>query len=109
MDGLTAGRIVLFGLGVDPAGRIAERPAIVVRVWDNGGCNLQVFTDGNNDDAFLRPDETSARDDRRRARSVVWRTSVQPVDRYDVAQVDRWRWPPRAVAAPRTADEARHG
>lgn len=52
MEGLTEGRIVHYVL---ESGE--HRPAIVVRVWrdpdgnspENGLCNLQVFTDSNED------------------------------------------------------------
>jgi hypothetical protein len=52
MEGLTEGRIVHYTLD-----ETEHRPAIVVKVWrtadgqppENGMCNLQVFTDGQND------------------------------------------------------------
>lgn len=45
---LTVGQIVNYVL---PDGRSAGqiRPAIVVRVWSDICCNLQVFVDGDND------------------------------------------------------------
>lgn len=50
--GLTEGRIVHFVLPDGPC-KGEHRPAIVVKVWDRGGnagtCNLQVFTDFDND------------------------------------------------------------
>lgn len=47
VEGLIEGKIVHF---VMPNGQ--HRPAIIVKVWDwfTGCCNLQVFTDGMNDD-----------------------------------------------------------
>mgnify|MGYP000989721294 CR=1 FL=1 len=47
IPGLTEGRIVHYVL---PDG-IEHRPAMIVRVWDHGTgmSNLQVFTDGSND------------------------------------------------------------
>ncbi len=70
MDGLTEGRIVHF---VIENGE--HRPAIVVRVWrgvhegniktppENGVCQLQVFTDGANDQSELILYRTSVLND----------------------------------------------
>ena len=49
MEGLTEGRIVHYVIPDNEPGAGAHRPAIVVRVWANGCCNLQVFFDGTND------------------------------------------------------------
>lgn len=67
MEGLTEGRMVHYVLANGE-----HRPAVVVRVWHaTGACagyvNLQVFTDGSNDndaDAAIN------------GASVVWCTSV---------------------------------
>lgn len=93
---VSIGRIVLFGLGTRD-GKVVERPAIVVHVWDNNGVQLQVFTDANNDEPYLQPDERTTREvgSNKQARSVVWRTSIRPADDHAVAQELRWRWPPR--------------
>ena len=84
MEGLTEGRIVHFVLDV---GRWQgeHRPAIVVKAFrtageeniqstfEDGRCQLQVFTDGINDDLP----------------SVMWRTSVL----YDEnAAEGTWHW-----------------
>jgi hypothetical protein len=75
MEGLTEGRIVHYVL---PTGRNkgAHRPAIVVRDWKqkNGLVQLQVFTDGSNDDL---------------TENIVWRTSVH----YDADKLPgTWHW-----------------
>lgn len=78
MEGLTEGRIVHFVL---PDGRSEgqHRPAIVVRVWDPGSSTvqLQVFTDGSNDDLA----------------NVEWRTSVSYSEEH---KPGTWHWPERA-------------
>lgn len=81
IPGLTEGRIVHYVL---PDGYSAgqHRPAIVVRVWEPGGgpmgtCQLQVFTDGNNDGPGY-------------ASGIVWRTSVM----YSAERKPyTWHWP----------------
>ncbi len=95
----SVGRIVLFGCrelaAADGAKIVEERPAIVSRVWspsDPNGCvQLQVFTDGVNDREFF-PALDPRRDD---VPNVVRVTSVVPADDQLVAQINRWRWPPR--------------
>lgn len=70
------------------------RPGLVVQVWTDGLVNMQVFTDGCNDDTNLYLHERSGRDGGKGARNVVWRTSV----RYDEAATPEpgtWHWPPR--------------
>lgn len=78
MDGLSEGRIVRYVLPDGPsAGQI--RPAIVVRVWDQGnGCaNLHVFLDGSNDEG-----------------ANAWQTSCvfDPEER----KPGTWHWPTRS-------------
>lgn len=90
----TPGRIVLY---VAPDGSV--RPAMVVRAWTKdlpGTSNLQVFTDGANDDEWLQPWERHAPphgpNPIRPADGLVWRTSVT----YDAGgQPGTWHWPPR--------------
>lgn len=80
MEGLTEGRIVHFVLD-QGRNKGAHRPAIVTRVWskDLGTVQLQVFTDGANDDLD----------------NVVWRTSVMP-DLTDEPKPYSWHWIERA-------------
>lgn len=66
----TVGRIVNYVL---PNGAI--RPAIVVRVWDDGRLQLQQFTDQTNDGEPL---------------GIVWRTSV-----VEGCEPGQWHWPVR--------------
>lgn len=49
----TVGRIVEF-IDKDRNGKLVTRPAIIVQVWEtsNDMVNLQVFTDGFNDNEF---------------------------------------------------------
>jgi len=91
MEELTEGRIVHYVLE-EGRNKGHVRPAIVVRVWrvimegglqrppDNGCCQLQVFTDGSNDDL---PE-------------IMWKTSVL----YDPDAAGCWHWPNRAPARP---------
>ncbi len=82
MDGLTEGRIVHYVLNEGPS-KGQHRPAIVVRVWryadgkppENGCCQLQVFTDGEND----------------KLPSVMWKTSVVCGEGEG-----NWHWPEKA-------------
>ena len=79
---LTVGHIVHYVL---PDGRSAgqHRPAIVVRDWKqrNGLVQLQVFTDGSNDNLLNYNDQNPA--------NVVWRTSVH----YDdTKEPGTWHW-----------------
>lgn len=75
MEGLAIGRIVHYVL--DDQGTV--RPAIIVRIWDQetGNCNLQVFTDGTND-------QTGS--------SLVWRTSILYSEE---PKAGTWHWPPK--------------
>lgn len=70
------------------------RPAIIVQVWPEGdnAVNLQVFTDGSNDNLYLRDDERASRGPGKSARCVVWRTSV-PYNEEN--KPGTWHWPPR--------------
>ena len=85
---ITIGRTVRYGIGIDRDGKVVERPAIIVRVWNQepGACNLQVFIDGGNDqcEGSLSNEECG--------RGVVWRTSVV---RSEAPSVGTWWWPPR--------------
>jgi len=90
------GSIVLYGFFRD--GVVHERPAIVVKVNRSvDDVNLQVFTDGGNDDALLMSSEQSTRSDSssKTTRCVVWRNRVPPADHVDMPQANRWRWVPR--------------
>lgn len=92
------GRIVLFAFAAAAGGAVEERPAIIVRTNDpreGESCNLQVFTDGSNDDALLDSGESAGSPPIRRTDRVVWRTSIRPSDDPNVPQAGRWRWPPR--------------
>jgi hypothetical protein len=85
---LTIGRIVHFSF-VNARRERVERPAIVVRVWNEGPhggtVQLQVFTDAENDGEA----------------GVIWRTSVQ--HREDVPARGElsyyWYWPDEAPVA----------
>ncbi|HEX8795453.1 MAG TPA: hypothetical protein VF765_31100 [Polyangiaceae bacterium] len=96
----TIGRIVLFAF-IAGNGEIIERPAIVVRTWEKYGVQLQVFTDGSNDNHLLAPAE--------RDQPAVWRTSVIPADDHDKAQVGRWRWPPTEKLVSGTVESTTEG
>lgn len=86
----TVGRIVHYTL---PAGRSAGqiRPGVIVRVWGPECVNLQVFTDGDNDQLDIRgvpvpaPESASS--------PTLWVTSAKlgPVE-----QQGAWHWQPRA-------------
>ena len=92
--GLTEGRIVHFVLD---SGRSKgqHRPAIVVRDWkqENGLVQLQVFTDGMNDDF---PAIVSGMQSNGEAVSLhmtantIWRTSVHYSDDKEPGT---WHWP----------------
>lgn len=71
MKGLGIGRVVHFVMNNGE-----HRPAFVVRVWDkeNGTVNLQVFTDGFNDNAAF----------------VEWQTSVPY---FEDQRPYSWHWP----------------
>lgn len=94
IKGLTEGRIVHYVL---ESGRSKgdHRPAIVVRDWkqENGLVQLQVFTDGANDEftnfVFVTDDKRDiATGDQ--SSNVVWRTSVH----YSEAkEPGTWHWP----------------
>jgi hypothetical protein len=92
MDGLTEGRIVHY---VMPDGE--HRPAIVVKVWDHDGptgtANLQVFTDGTNDNPWgLEQHEqwnNVGMDASECGHGHIWRTSI----RYsEEKEVHTWHW-----------------
>jgi hypothetical protein len=53
MEGLTEGRIVHYVIPEDGRNAGEHRAAMVVRVWQNGVCNLHVFWDGDNDGAVV--------------------------------------------------------
>lgn len=87
LEGLTEGRIVHYVLPEDAGPSAGQhRPAIVVKVWrvlpegtppPNGTSDLQVFTDGENDQL---PD-------------MMWKTSVE----YDEhGGPGTWHWPEQA-------------
>lgn len=80
MDGLTEGRIVHF---VMPNG--VHRPAMVVHVWDkrSGYVNLQVFTDGMNDNIMntVENDFSSG---------LYWATSIYPDETEK--KPGSWHW-----------------
>lgn len=85
MDGLTEGRIVHYILN-EGKNKGAHRPAMVVRVWrvsrdgvenappKNGVCQLQVFTDGDNDGLP----------------AVMWKTSV--INQALAIEPGTWHW-----------------
>ncbi len=106
---ISVGRIVHVPLDkVDPyTGEPVIRPALVVRAWNNGCLNLQVFYDGSNDN--------SARGGvgvRNLGSLTEWKTSVT-YDAGELREIDdpakpgekktvtiynphTWHWPPRA-------------
>lgn len=83
VPGLTEGQMVHYVL---ESGRCNgdHRPAIVVRDWQqpNGLVQLQVFTDGINDDIC---------DGHETARNVLWRTSVHQDE--ETKAPGTWHWP----------------
>lgn len=54
IPGLTEGRMVHYVLPNGHRFAGEHRPAVIVKVWDHGHgtSNLQVFTDGRNDDDY---------------------------------------------------------
>lgn len=77
---LSVGRIVHY---VTAAGK--HRPAVVVQVWSETCCNLQVFLDGGNDaSGDLTPED--------RARGMAWKTSVS---QDEGGSPNSWHWPER--------------
>src|SRR5579859_1308502 len=54
-----------------------DRPAIIVRVWNITGVNLQVFTDGHNDGEYYKT-------------GMIWETSVPYSEE---ARPGTWHWP----------------
>jgi hypothetical protein len=79
----TIGRIVHYIL---PEGHTIpgeHRPAMIVRVWTDTTVQLQVFTDGSNDD----PKHSHE------APNVMWKTSVV-LDETATTQ-GSWHWPER--------------
>jgi hypothetical protein len=103
MEGLAVGRIVHYVLegrpGLDaPTREGQERPAIVVRDWqqENGLVNLQVFTDGWNDDF---KDTHLVRIGEQDAvviihQNSIWRTSVHYSEDKEPGT---WHWPERVL------------
>lgn len=89
---ISTGRVVLFAFEKNGGG-IEERPARVVRVWEDGKVNLVVDIDGSNDFGLIGPHERSLSGDR--TPLSVWRTSVMPATDQDKPQPNTWRWPPR--------------
>lgn len=85
MDGLTEGRIVHF---VMPNGE--HRPAMVVKVWSKevGRCNLQVFTDGNNDAQVVVASNFAATS---QVKSGLWWQTSIAFDDQDKAP-GTWHW-----------------
>lgn len=81
--GITEGRIV----HVRPSGVDHCQPAVVVRHWGSGTCNLLVFPDGTNDGvgAFVRAGEGFG---------ANWLTSLR--FSTDPSAPGSWHWPERA-------------
>jgi hypothetical protein len=71
----TIGRIVHYVVDRDLG---EHRPAIVTHVWDDTLCNLQVFTDGQNDQSEL---------------GMFWQSSVENDEDYK--ETGTWHWPER--------------
>ena len=93
IEGLSVGRIVHYVL---ESGRCKgdHRPAIVVRDWkqENGLVQLQVFTDGLNDD-FTAGFTVGHEGTFEVIQNTIWRTSVH----YDEnKEPGTWHWPERA-------------
>lgn len=89
---ISIGRIVHYVLAEG-----VVRPAIVVQKWpDASGCNLQVFSDGNNDDANVHEHEKASRGPGKTTRCVLWRTSV--TEDPEGKRVGSWHWPTRTGA-----------
>ncbi len=78
LAGLAVGRLVHYVL-IDGPNAGKSRPAIVVRVWERGCVNLQLFTDGPNDG-------------NRYAAGRSWQTSV---NYSPTGELGTWHWPPR--------------
>ncbi len=98
IEGLTEGRIVHYVL---ESGRCKgdHRPAIVVRDWkqENGLVQLQVFTDGLNDD-FREVHDVRVNEKNEHAlfsisQNSIWRTSVHYSEEKEFGT---WHWPERA-------------
>lgn len=79
----TVGRIVHFHLS---DGEV--RPAIIVRVWSDTCVQLQVFTDGYNDNDVLRSMQRIGSGD---APNVLWATSSE-----HGTDAHQWSWPQRS-------------
>ena len=92
MEGLTEGRIVHYVLEDGPS-KGQHRPAIVVQDWkqENGLINLQVFTDGLNDDYTTT--YTNRVDDHETAilvpQNATWCTSVHYSEEKEPGT---WHW-----------------
>ena len=84
MENPTVGRIVHF---VTEEG--THKAAIVVATWGNESCNLQVFTDGNNERGNYIVNDLNRKNE---VPSVVWVTSIS----YSEEPKPRtWHWPER--------------
>lgn len=81
----TIGRIVHVRIGGEDD-RPELRPALIVRVWSDTCCNLQVFLDGTNDRVERLDGEC-----KRTESGIVWCTSVSQGEAFG-----QWRWPARA-------------
>lgn len=76
MEGLTPGRIVHY-VFTNREGELVHRPAIIVRVWNDGGVvNMIYFPDGTNDLAHVEDFE-------------AWQTNI----RYsEIPEPNTWHW-----------------
>jgi hypothetical protein len=84
MNELSIGRIVHF---VTEEG--THKAAIVVAVSGNESCNLQVFTDGNNEKGHYVVNDLARKNE---VPSIAWVTSVS----YSEEPAARtWHWPER--------------
>lgn len=97
IPGLTESRIVHYVL---ESGRCQgeHRPAIVVRDWKqpNGLVNIQVFTDGWNDD-FREAHHVNTGEQSTVVtivQNTIWRTSVHQDE--ETKAPGTWHWPERA-------------
>ena len=79
----SVGRSVHYVLATPEGEEPVIRPAIIVRVWNDetGMCNLQVFTDGTNDQRHGTDGS-----------GTLWATSREYSEEY---RVGTWHWMPR--------------
>ncbi len=97
MDGVTVGRVVHYVLeGGRSKGE--HRPAIIVRDWEqeNGLVNMQVFTDGYNDE--FRESAAGMQSNGQAvglnfSANTLWRTSIHYSEEKELGT---WHWPERA-------------